>query len=425
MGTKFGGATRIALALKGVALIVAALAILTLGGAGSQAEASDGTVTVVAGSNYFCDPTLGNDVDPGVYCETTIHVGDSIQWSNIEGFHDATECGASWSKWDGAGNCVGADWTTGFLPTGTVSAPQAFGIAGTYDYLCTIHGLSMKARVVVVEDAPPVVDVDGPATSGTAAVPNPTDGASTVTVTATVDDTATGGSNIAAAEYFVGVLGVEGAGTAMAASNGAFNEVSEGVTANVNASGLAVGAHSIFVRGQDAAGNWGAADSTTLTVSETPAGAETVSIEVLGGTLFVETTAVDMGVLTLTGHSQLIETAADHWHAGDATGTGNGWNLTIASSEFVSGANSIPVDGTDNFKVMIDHIMIEDGNAAPASTVATYQPMGAIPLTVLSAGVGEGMGEYHFEPELSLNVPAETYAGDYEALLTVSINSGP
>ncbi len=425
MGTKFGAATRIALVLKGVALIVAALAILTLGGAGSQAEASDGTVAVDAGSNYFCDPSLGNNVDPAIYCETTIHVGDSIEWTNSAGFHDVTECGSGWSKWDGL-TCVAPAWESGFMPTGATFT-QAFGTVGTFDYLCTIHGLSMKARVVVIEDVPPVADEDGPATSGTAVVPNPTDGASTVTVTATVDDTATGGSNIAAAEYFIGAVGAEGTGTAMAASNGAFNEVSEGVTANINASGLSLGAHTVFVRGLDTEGNWGAADFVILNVSETPAGGAAVTLEVLGGTLFVMAMAVDMGELTLMGRDQLIETHADHWHAGDATGTGNGWNLTVASSEFNSGANSIPVDGTDNFKIMIDghHMEIEAGNEHPDSTVETFQPMGSTPLKVLSAGVGEGLGEYHFAPEFSLNVPAETYAGDYDALLTVSINSGP
>jgi Copper binding proteins, plastocyanin/azurin family len=380
---------------------------------------------LIYGNNWFCDPSYMG-ADPGIYCETTIHEGDSIERTSLEGFHNVAECGPGWIKFNAlTSTCLGAAWTSPTPMFAGDTYTQAFPTAGTYDYICELHGLQMKGRVVVQLDVPPVPDTDGPATSGTAAVPNPTDGASTVTLTADVDDTGLGDSNIAAAEYFIDAVEAYGLGTAMSASNGAFNEVSEDVTANVNASGLSLGAHTLYVHGLDTEGNWGPLDSVILTVSETPAGAETVDITILGGTLYVETTAVDFGELTRMGLSQIIDTVADHWHAGDATGTGNGWNLTIGSSEFVSGANTIPVDGTDNFKLLIDHIMIEDGNEHPASQVMSYQPLSATPLKVLSAAVGEGMGEYHFEPELRLNVPAETYAGDYQALLTVTMNAGP
>ena len=48
------------------------------------------------------------------------------------------------------------------------------------------------------------------------------------TLTATVNDTATGGSNIAAAEYFVDTVGAPGAGTAMTAANAPFDSRDRG-----------------------------------------------------------------------------------------------------------------------------------------------------------------------------------------------------
>ena len=142
-------------ALIALTFLTGALGVrLSPAGSAEVAQASDGTAAVAAGNNYFCDPSLGNDVDPAVYCETTIHVGDSVQWDNAQGFHDVTECGSGWNKFDGAATCVGADWASGFMPTGA-SFTQPFNAAGTYNYLCQIHGLSMKGTITVLPTTTP------------------------------------------------------------------------------------------------------------------------------------------------------------------------------------------------------------------------------------------------------------------------------
>lgn len=70
-----------------------------------------------------------------------------------------------------------------------------------------------------------------------------------ITITGTVDDSTTGGSLIAGAEYSIG----GGSWTAMAASDGTFDETSEGVTASATAS--TAGSQQVCVRGTDVAGN--------------------------------------------------------------------------------------------------------------------------------------------------------------------------
>ncbi len=116
----------------------------------------------------------------------------------------------------------------------------------------------------------PAPDTTGPITSNVAANPNPTNGANTVTLTATIDDSTTGNSVITAAEYFVDTVGSNGTGTAMSASDGAFDSATEAVTADIDVSGWAVGIYTLYVHGMDAANNWGATSAVVLEVTETP-----------------------------------------------------------------------------------------------------------------------------------------------------------
>jgi alkaline phosphatase D len=84
---------------------------------------------------------------------------------------------------------------------------------------------------------------------------------------ASLSDTTTGGSNLVAAEYFVDVVGAPGTGTALVATDGAFDEPAEAVAGTLSAasfSALAAGNHTVFVRGRDTAGNWGPVASDTF-----------------------------------------------------------------------------------------------------------------------------------------------------------------
>jgi len=97
------------------------------------------------------------------------------------------------------------------------------------------------------------------------------------TLTATINDTRyrqTNGTEptqtIAAAEYYIDTPPWLG-GTAypMAASDGSFDSTTEGVTASVDTAGLTEGQHILFVRGQDANGNWGAFSAIFLNAMPT------------------------------------------------------------------------------------------------------------------------------------------------------------
>ncbi|MBN1177951.1 MAG: hypothetical protein JXD18_01985, partial [Anaerolineae bacterium] len=75
---------------------------------------------------------------------------------------------------------------------------------------------------------------------------------------------------IAAAEYTIDtppwVTSTLPVTHALTAADGAFDEPIEAVAASIDTSGLALGRHVVFVRGQDAAGNWGAVSAAWLDV---------------------------------------------------------------------------------------------------------------------------------------------------------------
>ncbi len=106
----------------------------------------------------------------------------------------------------------------------------------------------------------------GPLTSGITISPNPTNGATSVTLSAVCSSVATSNSTVTAAEYFVDVVGPNGYGTPM---TGSFSSTTMPASATVNVAALSVGSHAAYVRSKDAAGNWGPATSGVFDVSST------------------------------------------------------------------------------------------------------------------------------------------------------------
>ena len=113
----------------------------------------------------------------------------------------------------------------------------------------------------------PASAVEGVITSNVVATPNPVAVNNLITLTANVDDSTTGGSNIASADYTIDA----GTPIAMAAQDGTFDEVSEIVTTVVPACAEA-GVHQFCVSGTDSAGDTGDEDCIFLAVHDPVAG---------------------------------------------------------------------------------------------------------------------------------------------------------
>ena len=158
-------------------------------------------------------------------------------------------------------------------------------------------------------------------------------------------------------------------------------------------------------------GNWGSVSSTVLTIAG-------------GANLSLSAQPVSFGSVNINGSDQLLMVASAPWRASDGRGSGDGWHVTVQSTDIVAALATIPAA---NLKVQVQQsgITTVSGNSLPVSLATSYQPLSASPLKLIAASPGTGMGTYDFTTEFELMLPASAYAGEYTASLTTSINSGP
>lgn len=167
------------------------------------------------------------------------------------------------------------DGRTGASATSFKDLAGALDEGGTYDNATKTCAVNCHGRILTPGWGTTAAAWDSSAPTASAAAVNGTQasanlalGTATATLTATISDTATGGSNVVGAEYSIDDLGAAGTGSPMGAQDGAFNSPAETVTATVDTSAWTVlgSSHVVYVRGRDAAGNWGAAGSVTVTL---------------------------------------------------------------------------------------------------------------------------------------------------------------
>ncbi|HSJ58231.1 MAG TPA: M14 family zinc carboxypeptidase [Anaerolineae bacterium] len=231
------------------------------------------------------------------------------------------------------------DWAYGRLGL----ASYCFELGTTFFQDCgsfesTIYPDNMSALIYAAKAArTPYMTPAGPDALTVTAIPGGVLPGEPVALTAVVDDTrysANNGTepsqNVSAAEYYIDVPPWVTTTTPIAypmtAVDGAFNETIEDVEATLDTSALGMGRHIIYVRGQDAAGNWGAVSAAFLYVLDpvlAPAIQGTV-LDVTTGTPlaatvsagpFQATTDPDTGfyhMAVLSGTYDVTATAVDH-----------------------------------------------------------------------------------------------------------------
>jgi FtsP/CotA-like multicopper oxidase with cupredoxin domain len=107
-------------------------------------------------------------------------------------------------------------------------------------------------------------DTTGPTVSAMSMTPNPSDGTTDVSLSATVSDASAGNSNIDAAEFYID--STAGSPTAMTGTFGSPTVSATGTIPTALLGILSMGDHTIYVRGHDAAGNWGSFQTVILTM---------------------------------------------------------------------------------------------------------------------------------------------------------------
>ncbi len=171
------------------------------------------------------------------------------------------------------------------------------------------------------------------------------------------------------------------------------------------------------------------------------------------------TTLVTTGNPTSAQYTETVGTYDDR-------GTGAGWNETITSTEYtgINGAAATETNGTGPFEFgnsgdsslaspsipetstigTVNNAAIDDSYPASPGGVgfgnglvipqggATGAPgvtgsVGTEPLgsTFNDAALGTGMGDFNVAVPVTVVVPADAYAGEYQSTLTLAINTGP
>ena len=137
-----------------------------------------------------------------------------------------------------------------------------------------VHGMDAAGNWGPFVSAVISNDTIGPTTSALSLSPNPSNGSVNVALSASANDTASGGSNIAAAQYVIDNGAIQTMTVSPAGAKVA------GLTATIPAAtvnALSEGTHVVFVRSQDSLGNWGAPATINLNVDKSGPATSNVS----------------------------------------------------------------------------------------------------------------------------------------------------
>ena len=210
------------------------------------------------------------------------------------------------------------------------------------------HTVSVRTRDSVGNWGDPatatlVVDMTGPTASGVGVDPDPNNGLQpvngatpSVRLSATLTDPAStvgaAQSTVVAGEAFVDTLGPLGSGIPVEASDGAWSGPTENVYLDIplaTVRQMTEGSHTLWVRGRDAAGNWGAAGQVVLHVDKT---APTIAT-------LTATPNAATNTITVTGTATDARSALTNveWFRGADPGAGNGTALSITAAGAISG----------------------------------------------------------------------------------------
>ena len=306
----------------------------------------------------------------------------------------------------GGSNVVAAEYFRGTTPpdntrgtamTVNVAAPVASldaTIACTVSAPCTAGAINVRSRDALgnwgaFATITLNVVTGGPVTSGVTAAPNPNNGAlplnssqPVVRVSATMTST---GSTVSGAEGFIDTppANVSVRGFPFVPQDGLWNSATEIGTSDIplaTVNALSVGSHTIYVRGKDAAGNWGTTSTTILVIDKT---APTIGSATLSAATIAFGTPVTLNVAASDVGTGV--TGGQYWIDGTATPPANptafsGTNATINTSALGVGVHTLYVrmrDAAGNWSTVssvtltLRPLAVNDARTITANNTAT------------------------------------------------------
>jgi hypothetical protein len=178
----------------------------------------------------------------------------------------------------------------------------------------------------------------------------------------------------------------------------------------------------------------GASEAKTITPASSGSGwvATTVALrDASQATLSLSTTAAPTFSANLNSGDQektyTVPLTVNDSRTGE--GAGLGWNATITSTQFLSGARTLPVNAST--VTAVSSSCANGGLCTNPTNAITYPvalPAGSTPPTAVkfyNAAAATGQGTFTTTPTITVAIPQNSFAGTYSSTLTISIVSGP
>lgn len=170
---------------------------------------------------------------------------------------------------NGAGTAMGGTFTGPTVNVNATLAPALLATLAGGNHTIYVHGRDSLNNWGAVNALVLNLDKGGPTTNGLALSANPSNGTVNVVLSGSANDSASGNSNITAAEYFIGTTGTNGSGIALSLNTTSAPIASLSATiAATTVNALAQGSYTISVHSRDAFNNWGAFATIALKVDK-------------------------------------------------------------------------------------------------------------------------------------------------------------
>lgn len=162
------------------------------------------------------------------------------------------------------------------------------------------------------------------------------------------------------------------------------------------------------------------------------AATDDTSVAITGGTLDYTTplAAGDFPATTLSGVQQTRTATVAPYVVTDARGGSEGWNLTVAASQFTSGTNTLPAGSLAMAAPPVPTTTAGNLGVAPVPQAIASPIDGGTTQKMVSAAAVPlgGAGEWTFTPlagTLTLTIPPAVAAGTYSSTITTTLATGP
>lgn len=135
-----------------------------------------------------------------------------------------------------------------------------------------------------------------------------------------------------------------------------------------------------------------------------------------------DSTSQTLAPVSLTGLDSSTTGNLGNFTVIDGRGNQAGWQLVLTSSDFtLDSSPTLTIPASNFFVQPAPAVTYICGN--PTLPTANSGVLAFPGVAVLVAASGTGDGQYQVNPPLELLVPASTYAGSYEATVTVTLSS--